>query len=383
MSGQPIRTLFLVPELKAAGAERHITTLLPRLDPARFVSSVVCIGREGELFTDLRAAGIRATALNLCKWQAARALRELISIIRQEQPDVVSVWGFNAETLGRIAARATGVKHTIMWVHNASEITPRGFVHRAVDRGLIRWTSAYFGVAMGQREFLVHERGYPAAKVQIIYNGVDTSSFDGGTDRGVLDEVGVSDGGPVVGILGSLRPEKDHGTFLRAASIVIDEMPRVHFLVIGDGECRPRLEALCRDLQITGNVHFVGARGDVGRMLRAIDVFTMTSITECLPMALLEAMACARPAVCTEVGGITEVVEDGETGYLVPPRDPARLADRLIYLLSHPQRARDMGEAGRHRVETSFGLDRSVEAAQWAIEGLVMAPHSSLGGLRT
>jgi glycosyltransferase involved in cell wall biosynthesis len=381
VNGRPIRALFVVPHLAAGGAERHVSTLLPRMDPARFTPSVVCIGWDGELFADVSAAGVAARALWLRRRQAARALRELISIMRRERPDVVVVSGRNAEILGRIAARVAGVAHTIMWVHNASEITPRGIVHRTVDRGLIRWTSGYFGVAEVQRRFMVHERGYPDDKIRIIHNGVDAALFDVTTRLDVLAEFGFADGDPVVGILGSLRPEKDHETFLRAARIVLDKMPRVRFLVIGDGPCRPQVEALCNELRITPNVHFAGMRRDIARMLCAVDVLAMTSTTECFPMALLEAMACARPVVCTAVGGITEIVNDGETGYLVPPKDPAQVAARLVRLLSDPQAARRMGRVGRHRVEAEFSLDRSVEGAQRAIEDVVTARYAPSGGM--
>ena len=110
MSGRPIRILVVVPDLRVGGAERHVTTLLPRLDPERFTASVVCIGEEGDLFGALPAAGIEARALHLAKRQAVRALRELVAIIGQFQPDVVVVRGYNAEVLGRIAARVAGVK---------------------------------------------------------------------------------------------------------------------------------------------------------------------------------------------------------------------------------------------------------------------------------
>ena len=381
MTGAPIRALFVVPLLKAGGAERHLTTLLPRMDATRFMPSVVCLGGEGELFADLRAAGITAEALNLRKSQAVRALRELLTIIRRQRPDVVVASGYNAETLGRVAARLAGVQHTVVWVHNASEITPRGPVQRSVDRALIRWTSAYFGVANVQRDFLVHERGYPADRIRIIHNGVDPQLFDTAGDRRVLHELGFDMDGPVVGILGSLRPEKDHATFLRAARIVTDAMPQARFLIIGDGVCRPELEKLCVTLGISRNVRFTGARHDVAQMLSTLDVFALTSTTECLPMALLEAMACARPAVCTAVGGVSEVVTDGVTGYLVPPKDPEQLAGRLLRLLGDPVAARVMGRAGRRRVETAFELDRSVEAAQWAMEDLVSNRHTEVGGV--
>jgi glycosyltransferase involved in cell wall biosynthesis len=375
VSGRPIRVLFIFPALWVGGAERHLTTLLPRMDPARFTPSVVCIGDGEGLFADLPAAGIEARALHLGKRQAARALRELVSINREARPDVVVVRGYNAETLGRIAARVAGVKHTVMWVHNNTNIEPRGRVRRTVDRALGRWTSSYFGVAEAQRRYLTDELGYPDDKIRIIHNGVDPALFDVNTDRGVLAEFGFAERDPVVGILGSLRPVKDHATFLRAARIVIDEMPRVRFLVIGDGPVRAELEALSSELRITPNVHFASWRRDVARLLHAIDVFTLTSITECFPMALLEAMACARPAVCTAVGGIPEMISDGETGYLVPPKDPQQLATRLVDLLSNPQTARRMGQAGRDRVETEFSLDRSVEAAQRAIEDVVMGRY--------
>ena len=367
----PIRVLFVVPALPVGGAERHVTTMLPRMNPARFTPSVICIGEEGELFSTLRAAGIEAAALRLHKRQAVRALIELVMMMRRTRPDVVVVQGYNAETLGRIAARIAGVKHTINWVHNASGLVQRGTVRRTVDRALTRWTSAYFGVAEAQRPYLVDELGHPDDKIRVIYNGVDLAQFRTSTDRGVLAEFGFAENDPVVGIVAVLRPEKDHVSLLRAARTVVDELPRARFLIIGDGPTRPQLEALCTELQLTPNVHFAGSRDDVARLLPAIDVFVLTSTSECFPISVLEAMACARPAVCSAVGGIPEVIKDGETGYLVPPKDPPQLAARLVRLLQDPLTARRMGRAARARVEAEFDLDCSIAAAQQAIEDVV------------
>jgi len=367
----PIRVLFVVPALPVGGAERHVTTMLPRMNPARFTPSVICIGEEGELFSTLRAAGIEAAALRLHKRQAVRALIELVMMMRRTRPDVVVVQGYNAETLGRIAARIAGVKHTINWVHNASGLVQRGTVRRTVDRALTRWTSAYFGVAEAQRPYLVDELGHPDDKIRVIYNGVDLAQFRTSTDRGVLAEFGFAENDPVVGIVAVLRPEKDHVSLLRAARTVVDELTNARFLIIGDGPTRPQLEALCTELGITPNVHFAGSRDDVARLLPAIDVFVLTSTSECFPISVLEAMACARPAVCSAVGGIPEVIKDGETGYLVPPKDPPQLAARLVRLLQDPLTARRMGRAARARVEAEFDLDCSIAAAQQAIEDVV------------
>jgi glycosyltransferase involved in cell wall biosynthesis len=371
MRVRPIRVLFVVPALPVGGAERHLTTMLPRMDPARFTPSVICIGEEGELFSTLGAAGIEARALRLRKRQAVRALIELVMTMRRTRPDVVVVQGYNAETLGRIAARIAGVKHTINWVHNAGGLVQRGTVRRTVDRALTRWTSAYFGVAEAQRPYLVDELGHPDDKIRVIYNGVDLAQFRTSTDRGVLAEFGFAENDPVVGIVAVLRPEKDHVNLLRAARTVVDELTNARFLIIGDGPTRPQLEALCTELGITPNVHFAGSRDDVARLLPAIDVFALTSTSECFPISVLEAMACARPAVCSAVGGIPEVIKDGETGYLVPPKNPLQLAARLVRLLRDPQTARRMGSAARARVEAEFDLDCSIAAAQQAIEDVV------------
>lgn len=379
MSVGPIRVLFVVPALPVGGAERHLTTMLPRMDPARFTPSVICIGEEGELFPTLRAAGIEAAALHRRKRQAAIALIELVMTMRRSQPDVVVLEGYNAEALGRIAARIAGVRHAINWVHNASGLEQRGMVRSALDRVLTRWTSAYFGVAEAQRPYLVDELGHPNDKVRIVYNGVDLAQFSISRDRGVLAEFGFGEDDPVVGIVARLGPEKDHVTFLRAARTVIDELPSARFLIIGDGAMRAHLETLCTELQITPNVHFAGTREDVARLLPAIDVFTLTSVSECFPISVLEAMACARPAVCSAVGGIPEVIKDGETGYLVPPKDPQQLAARLVSLLRNPQAADLMGRAARARVEAEFDLDCSIEAAQQAIEDVVHGERALSG----
>ena len=217
MRVRPIRVLFVVPNLFFGGAERNLTTLLPRMDPARFTPSVICIGEEGYagdpgFFPTLPAAGIEAVALRLHKRQAVRALIELVMMMRRTRPDVVVVQGYNAEVLGRIAARIAGVKHTINWVHNAGGLVQRGTVRRTVDRALTRWTSAYFGVAEAQRPYLVDELGHPDDKIRIIYNGVDLAKFRTSTDRGVRAEFGFAEDDPVVGIVARLRPEKDHVT---------------------------------------------------------------------------------------------------------------------------------------------------------------------------
>ena len=159
------------------------------------------------------------------KRQAVRALRDLVREMRNFAPDVVITRGYNAEMLGRIAAWLTRVPHNVVWVHNYGDTEPRGAVRRIADRVLDRVTSAYFGLAKAQIDYLVDDLKYPPAKIRIIPNGVDPDRFQWTDDRSAVSELGIGESDKVVGILAMLRPEKDHATFLRAARLVVDRVP--------------------------------------------------------------------------------------------------------------------------------------------------------------
>ena len=372
MRSTRIRVMYVVPDLGVGGAEQHVTKLMPNLDRSKFDTAVVCIGAEGKLFGALAASDVRAVALHRSKRQAVRALGDLTREMRNFAPDVVITRGYNAEMLGRIAAWLTRVPRSVVWVHNYGDTGPRGAVRRIADRVLDRVTSAYFGLARAQIDYLVDDLQYPPGKIRIIHNGVDPDGFQWTDDRSAVSDLGVGESDKVVGIFAMLRPEKDHDTFLRAARLVVDRVPDAKFLVVGDGPMRPEIERLIRELDLDDCVVLTGSRSDVPDLLRAIDVFVLSSYTvECFPIALLEAMAAGRPAVCTAVGGVPEMIEEPTTGYLVPPRDPDALADRLVRILSDSELAHQMGQAARARVETLFSLRASVSATEHALDALV------------
>ena len=367
----PLRVLCVVPDLGVGGAERHLTTLLPGLDRTRFAPSALCIGEPGELFADLQSAGVPARALRRRKREALAALVELVREMRTSRPEVVIVRGYTAEGLGRVAGALARVPHVVVWVHNHGDIAPRGRLRRIADRLLDRVTDAYFGVARAQLDYLVGALGYPREKIEIIYNGVEPSRFDptAGRDPQLAAEFGIGADDAVVGILAWLRPEKDHAMLLQAFRTVADELPSARLLVVGDGAERTRLEKLCAELGLAGQVVFAGNRADVPAVLSLFDVVTLSSYSiECFPMALLEAMAAGLPAVCTAVGGVPEIVEEAVTGHLVPAHDQGALADRLLALLRDPATAHRFGAAARAAVETRFSLQRSIQEAAAALE---------------
>lgn len=372
MRSRPVRLLFVIPDLRFGGAERHLATLLPNLDRAKFAASVICIGGEGELFAEVIEAGVHAEALQMGgKRNALRALSRLVSHMRMARPDVVFVQGYNAEMLGRIAALMAHVKHSVVWVHDVGDIERRSLVRELAGRALMRTTSRHFGVAEAQRQYIVGGLHCPADKLRIVHNGVDPSLYAIEDNRDYLSNFGIDADDFVVGIVAALRPEKDHETLLRATVMLLKDLPRTKVLVVGDGPERARLEDLSTDLGIAENVVFTGSRGDVRWILPALDVVVLCSVTECFPLSVLEAMACARPVVCSDVGGVGEMVQNGVTGYLIPPREPRVLSDRLRDVLSDTRLAHRMGQAGRRRVEYEFTLARSVAAIEEAIQEVV------------
>lgn len=369
-----IRVMFVQPNLKVGGAERHITHLVRMLDRDRFESMVCCIKDAGALAPEVEEAGARLVALECGSARAAVALWRLVREMRRFRPHIVATRGFNAEVLGRLAATAAGVRGRIVWKHNCGHLRRR-LRDRVGDRLLDPLTDNYLGVAFGQVPYLVNDLGLPGHKIRIIRNGVDPASSPavrGPRDAALAASLGIAGDDLVIGILAVLRPEKDHATFLRAGRLVLDREPRARLLVVGDGPTRPGCETLAQELGLGDRVVFAGMRSDVPQILGLVDVVALSSFTiECFPFSILEAMAAGVPAVCTAIGGLPEMVEDGVTGYLAPPRDPAGLAEGILRVLRPEGHAAEMGAAARRRLEERFTLERSVRETERVFESIV------------
>ena len=372
-SGRPVRVVFVVPNLLFGGAERHVATLLPAMDRDRFEPTVVCLNQGGHLFGDLVEEGVPAIDLQRGKREVPATVVDLVRTLRRIRPDVVICRGFTAEAIGRLAAVLARVPARVVWMHNCGDIRPRSRAHRVIDRLLRPITTAVYGVAHTQVSYLVDQLGYDAQRVRIIHNGVVLGEVEppggGATTRAdVRAEFGFATDAPLIGSVAMLREEKGHDPLLQAFRLVLEDEPRARLLLVGDGPLRHALRARAEELGVVEQVVFTGNRSDVPRLLRALDVFTLCSRTECFPMSVLEAMAASRPVVCTAVGGVPEMVAHGETGTLVPPGQPRALAEALLDLLRDPDGATRLGRAGRSRVEGEFTLDRSVRTAEAVIE---------------
>jgi L-malate glycosyltransferase len=323
---------------------------------------VACQG-GGALEQRARAAGLAVRPLRFHGDLSPLAAAGLFRLLRRERPQVAQLHDPHALSSGVLAAAAAGAVPVV--------------ATRRVDFPLHgRWSRWKYRraqrvvVVSGAIRSVLAADGVEEGRLRLVYEGVpDRPAPAGG--RAALAALGIADDAPVVGNVAALTGHKDHDTLLRAARLVLDRMPAARFVVLGEGELRPRLEALHRELRLGEACVLAGFRADVDRLLPAFDVFCLSSRMEGLGTSLLDAMAFARPVVATRAGGIPEAVEDGVTGRVVPPRDPPALAAALLEVLGDRTRARAMGQAGRRRYEERFTAERMVEDTLAVYEELV------------
>jgi glycosyltransferase involved in cell wall biosynthesis len=218
-------------------------------------------------------------------------------------------------------------------------------------------------VAEDVRRFLADRIGVPREKLRTIYNGIDVKTACCADDGvRVRHELGIPERTPVLGTIANLYPVKGHTFLLKAAAEVARAVPLAVWLLAGRGRLLGELEDEARRLGIADQVRFLGFRDDAAALLQAVNVFILPSLSEGLPVAVLEAMAAGKPVVATDVGGNREVIVDGQTGFLVPPRDAGALAARTITLLTDKSLADRYGAEGQARVREEFSLERMVSA---------------------
>jgi glycosyltransferase involved in cell wall biosynthesis len=300
------------------------------------------------------------------KQQALKTLTRLVRHLSACRPDVIMVFGFNAEILGRLAGRLIGVKKSVVWFHGLED-SDKGFLLTAMHRFLDRGTSTYMCVAHAQKVLLLKKRRLASENIQVITNGVNLEKFTPASNDRLLRELSFCQEIPVVGIVAALRPEKNHELLMMAMSELAERIPNVVLLIIGDGPERETLQKLACTLGLESCVRFLGCRQDISTLLTCMDVFVLCSKTEAAPLAVLEAMACGLPVVCSDVGAMREIIDDGVTGFLFPNGDVERLVESLYAVLSTPLLARSVGESARKAVETRFSLDASIASIEKAI----------------
>lgn len=351
----------------AGGMKKHLLDLVRLTPKDRFEVSVACPAGSS-IQEELIKLGVSVFPIPLAgelsparDWATVRLLaRHLVS----EQITVMHAHSSKGALVGRLAAAMAHTPAAFFTAHNSIfyEEWPGWKINlfALAERFLARFTDRIITVSDALKKDILNKEKIPAKQLTTIYNGIDMDSFNSNVDTlAVRKSLGLPPLGQVVGTIARLAPQKGVTYFLRAASLLKDY--QVNFIVVGDGPLREQLERETVELGLQDRVTFAGQRDNIPAVLPVFDIFVLPSVTEGLPLTILEAMATARPVVATTVGGIPEVIQEGKNGLLVAPRDPEALAVALAGLLAERERAARMGAAGKSLVQERFTVASMVE----------------------
>jgi glycosyltransferase involved in cell wall biosynthesis len=374
--GRPVRVLRVIARLNVGGPALHVTYLARGLAERGYettlVAGDVARGEESMAFVAERA-GVDVVSLpglsrELSPVRDALAAWRLARIIRAVQPDVVHTHTAKAGAVGRAAALLAGRRPVV--VHTFHGHVLRGYfgrlgtlLFRAIETVLARVSDRLVAVSPEVRDELVGLGVAPASKFSVIRLGIELEprvSFDGDAGE-IRRRHGIAAEAFVIGWFGRMTAVKRTDDLLSMLADVRERGIDALLLLVGDGDDRPRLEQRAHDLGLARSCLFLGYQEDVAPWYAVCDAVVLTSASEGTPVTIIEALAAGRAVVATNVGGVPDVVDEGETGFLVRPGDTHAFAERLEILARDPERRGQMGREGRERMLSRYAVERLVD----------------------
>jgi glycosyltransferase involved in cell wall biosynthesis len=329
------------------GVKRLFAWMIPRFDRDRFDVSLVSLRRRDLSEETLDSYGVDITYLHKSKFDPS-TLPALLKVIDRKGIDVLHLHGYGATTFGRLAAAMRGIPAIL---HEHANLTRTPWFQKIADRALEPATDIAIAVSQSTADFVINARLVPARKVRVVYLGVPLDEFS--RARGPEEiaaaraELGIGDGEIAVGTVTRLHDSKGNSYLVDAATRVLAARPRTRFFLAGEGPLRPALEQQARGLGLGDRFVFVGFVKDVARTLSAFDLSVFPSLWEGTPLTVFEALAMGKPIVATDADGLLDVLTDRRDALIVPRRDAAALADRIVYAIDRPEERASLGAAAR------------------------------------
>ena len=313
-----------------------------------------------EVGTDYRVFTMAASFLDV------RIVAPLVRQLRVLHPDILHCHLVRANLYGRIAARLAGVPKVICTHHGIEDYmvgdSLRDRAVRSVERLTDRWVTCHVGVSEGMRRAAIRHLGIAPDKIVAIPNGVGLALYDHNREERAIvrQELGLDPDAVVVGSVGILNRTKNFQLLVKVAKSILERRSGVQFIIVGDGDQRSELETMVAKLGLRRSVILPGFRADIHRVLRALDIFALTSRSEGFGLAVVEAMASGLPCVAFDVGALGELVADGQTGFLVTAGDAEGFGVALNRLIVSPELRSGMGQAAQTRARTLFSVELMV-----------------------
>jgi glycosyltransferase involved in cell wall biosynthesis len=348
--------------LRVGGAEVLAARLARRLcDEFRF--SFACLDELGTLGQQLRDEGFRVEVLGRRSGLDGRLAFRLRRLFRRERIDLVHAHQYTPFFYAA-ASRLPGARPPVLFTEHGRHFPDYPRRKRMLaNRLLLRGRDRVVGVGRAVARALVDNEGFPPPRVEVLFNGIDLGRYENGAPgrQRARQELGAGDSDLIIIQVARLDYLKDHATSVRTLARLAPSCPEARLVLVGEGPEGEKVRQSVDQLRLGDRVRFLGLRADVPRLLRAADVFLLTSLSEGVPLAVIEAMAAGLPVVATGVGGVGEVVEEGVTGFLAPSGADDALAQAVVRLAQSPRLRSEMGERGRQRARTLFSESRMQE----------------------
>ncbi len=337
-----------------------LLALATGVDRSRF-RSLVLLPSEGWLHKRLQEQGIPLFLAKSNAWYDFCLPTAMARLVRQEKVDLIHSHLPDQNFYSCLVGRLTGSK-TIVTYHSSPRCAERERLRWAIKLWFVRHSAAAVVVVSDHLKQSLRSLEFPADRLVRIYNGVEVGRFALPQTGRLGAELNCQNGTKLIGMVANLRESKGYEYFIQAARQVTDLMPQTRFVAIGeiDQGIAKRLRELVQQMSLQDRFFFLGFREDVPGLLSDLDVFVLSSISEGFSLATVEAMAAGKPVIVTRSGGPQEIVDDGRTGFLVPPADPDALAGKICELLANPERAADLARTARAKVASSFTLEKMI-----------------------
>jgi len=357
-----VRILLLSTSMGMGGADQQLLSAALGLRDRGHEVRIVSLTPLGEMGARARAAGLRIDSLEMQRGVPdPRALVRLIRLVRAWRPAVLHSHMLHANLMARALRPFARIPAVVSTIHNIDEGGRLRMLAYRLSNGLVDHMTI---ISQAAADRFIRDRIVPRALLEVVPNGVDTERYQG-LPAGTRDRLRRSlqlDREFVWLAVGRFEAAKDHPNMLRAFARVVAERPDAVLLLVGRGRLQAEVEALAGTLALAGRVRFVGTREDVPELMTVADGYVMSSAWEGMPMVLLEAGAGGLPIVATRVGGNAEVVQEGVSGFLVPPGNDQALGAAMLRLMALPEaERRAMGTRGHDHVRQHYGLGRVVD----------------------
>jgi glycosyltransferase involved in cell wall biosynthesis len=353
-----LRFAHLIESDGPGGAERVMASIVAELQAAGSENLVIAPATgEGWIARELIRTGAQVQLFHSKGRTSVAFVRWLADTLRRHRSSLVHSHEFTMAAFGAWAARLARVPH-LFTMHGSRYYAAR--LQRRIALGLAaRFSSSVVSVSQTLGRHLARDLWIRPSRIVTIPNGVRPVPI---IQSSLREELQLGNSDQLVVAVGNLYPVKGHAYLLEALALLATRCPGLHVAVAGRGEREEALRARAHELHVSDRFHLLGLRADIGNVLAGTDVFVLPSLSEGVPLALLEAMLAGRPVVASAVGEVSTVLDGGRAGVLVPPGDPAALANAIADLLSEPARARALGTAARARATAAYSFDAMMDS---------------------